>query len=131
MAGPDDNVIEKLLAAGFEVGKSKTGKLLRVDNRSSGALMTSELFAGVMQSTTVREIWFRGSCGILNEQINALSTLPRLLVLDVENSDLSNESLQRLASMTSLQVLNVRGTQVTAEQIAVTRKSMIGTRIIG
>ena len=131
MVDPDLELIEQLLATGFEVGKSKGGTLLRVDNRNSGASLPSDLFAPVLQASTLREIYLRGSSGMLNEQIEALVALPRLQVLDVENSDLNDASLQQLASMATLQVLNVRGTQVTAGQIAITRKSMIGTRIIG
>lgn len=131
MSDSDADLIVQLLAAGFEVGKSKTDKLLRVDNRNSGASMPPVLFEKVLQSNTIREVYLRGSSGILNQNIDGLCALPRLQVLDLENSDLNNDSLQRLASMTSLQVLNVRGTRITGEQIALTRKSMIGTRIIG
>lgn len=131
MVDHDLELIEQLLSAGFEAGKSKGGRLLRVDNRNSAALLPNDLFAMVLQTTTVREIYLRGSTGMLNEQINALTALPRLQVLDVENSDLNDASLRQLASMATLQVLNVRGTGVTTGQIAITRKSMIGTRIIG
>ena len=51
-------------------------------------------------------------------------------MLDVEGCTLDDVSVEKLTDHPSLQVLNVRNTQVTEACVARLRKVMIGTRII-
>ena len=59
-----------------------------------------------------------------------IAALTKLKVLDVEGSDLTDLSVEQMTECVSLQVLNVRATQVTQDCVSRLRKIMIGTRII-
>ncbi len=120
----------QLQELGCAVGRSKSGRLLRVDNRNCTTPLNSELLTSLLQCTALKEVWLRQVTGFLNSHIESVAALPRLKSLDVEGSELTDQSLRQLADCRDLQVLNVRNTQVSPACVAELRKSMIGTRII-
>lgn len=126
---------QQLLDAGFAVGKSKSGKLLRIDNREcpSGA----DLVAGsglVLQAlglaASLKELYWRDSGELPNQHIDQLCSLQKLKVLDVEGSAFNDASVEELSGNGELQILAVRGTNVTEPCVTQVRKKMINTRII-
>lgn len=127
---PDD-IVQRLQALGFETGVSRSGKLLRIDNRKTRAIPDRSLLEQALNLTTLREIYLHGPGLPLNEFAGLLASQTRLEILDVEHSAISDESLDKLQHLAGLRLLNVRNTAVTAGCIAALRKVMIGTRIIG
>jgi len=126
----DREFADRLAAAGCVVGLSKKGRLLRVDNRKCPSNLDLETLRTIVVCSAIRELYLRNLSGFLNEQVGEFASMKSLKVFDVEGSDLTNDSVERLAGNESLQVLNVRNTQVTKECVARLRKLMIGTRII-
>ena len=125
-----EQLCEDLIEHGFSVGRAKSGNVLRVDSRPCQISINSSLVARILRLTTLRELYLRGSAGI-NEFSEQIADLKKLKLLDIEASDFSDESLQRLSAMDQLELINVRDTHVTAEVVSELRKKMIGTRIIG
>ena len=121
---------QQLLDQGFAVGRSKKGRLLRVDCRGSGDPPQRELVSKIVSCEKLRELYLPGLTGCLNDCCDRIAGLQFLQVLDVEGSDLTNESADQLVSCPTLSVLNVRDTCVTPERVDELRKVMIGTRII-
>ncbi|MGI9516747.1 MAG: hypothetical protein ACR2NP_06875 [Pirellulaceae bacterium] len=121
---------DQLQELGCAIGRSKKGRLLRVDNRECPAPLAQALLVQILACSALREIWLRHVSGFLNDHIETIAALPRLKSLDIEGSDLTNESLRRLTGCRELQVLNVRQTRVSEACVSDLRKSMINTRII-
>lgn len=129
-ADTNDQLCTDLIEHGFAVGRAKSGNLLRVDSRTCKNPVHVDMLARILQSSTLRELYLRGSEGI-NEFATQIANLRKLRVLDVEGSDFSDDSLHKLSTMEQLEVINLRGTCVTPPMIAELRKKMIGTRMIG
>lgn len=127
---PDD-IVKRLHALGIETGVSRSGRILRIDNRKSLSMPDAALLAQALDAGTLREIFLHGPGQSLNEIAGILARQSRLQVLDVENTSFSDESIGELQNLAELRLLNVRNTAVTAGRIAALRKIMIGTRIIG
>jgi len=131
---PESQLAEQLIAFGFEIGKSRSGKILRVDNRQGIDQLDIQSVAPwlerVVRCSSLKELYLQDVTGALDSMVSEIALLPKLRVLDVEGSDLGDPSLQTLAKCPALQVLNVRGTEVTAKKVAELRKVMIGVRII-
>lgn len=115
---------------GCEVGRSKNGRLLRIDNRPCSTEPGRELLDRIIGCDALRELYLRDVCGFLNENFAAVAAMKKLQVLDVEGSDLNDASLEQIAGSPTLRVLNIRRTRVTDERVAGLRKKMINTRII-
>lgn len=120
----------RLQQAGCTAAVSKSGRLLRVVVPAEADASVSRLLPAVVQCDRLRELGIRGRTGLVNGHIEAISRLPRLQTLDLEGTDLSDESLIGLAGCPALKIVNVRNTAVTPACVATRRKTMIGTRII-
>ncbi len=128
---PDERALAlRLQSAGCATGISRAGRLLRVDNRSCPRSLSPELLVQILDCQRLRELCLQHIDGFLNAHIGAIASLERLRSLDVAGSDLTDQSLDELDRCRELQVLNIRGTRVTAGHVADVRKRMIGTRII-
>lgn len=121
---------DQLSKLGLSIGRSKSGRLLRVDDRDCAEPLDNESLVRVIACSALKELYLQNHSGCLNQQIQQLAALKNLRVLDLENSDFTDESVEQLAVMAKLQVLNVRGSRVTQECVVRMRKIMINTRII-
>ncbi len=130
LSSPHDDLLAELQQLGLSVGRSKSGKLLRVDFRPATSPPNPETVLRVLDCVSLRELYF-GDVFDINQFAVSLSRLGHLQVLDVAGSDFADASLTTISELPRLQVLNVRGTAVSAEQVARLRKKMINTRIIG
>ncbi len=129
-ASSESELADQLKAAGCAVGRSKSGRLLRVDNRECPNQLQPDLLRQVLACTALKELYLRGSTEFLNHSVDSILALTKLKVLDVEGSDFSDDSLEQLAACNSLQVLNVRSTAVTQACVVRMRKVLIDVRII-
>ena len=126
----ESQLAEILKTLGCDLGRSRSGRLLRVDCRSCPALPELNLLQRVLECQALRELYVPRSGDFPNSAIEQLAGLQKLKVLDLEDSDLDDKSVEQLANHAGLQVLNVRNTNVTEACVARLRKVMIGTRII-
>lgn len=126
----NEQVYHALIQRGWLVGRAKSGNILRVDSRSCPNAVNAETVTCICRLTTLRELYLRDFANI-NDFADQLAGLTKLKVLDLEATDLSDESLRKLTALNQLEMINVRQTQVNASLVAELRKKMIGTRIIG
>ncbi len=122
---------ERLARTGCRTAFSKSGRLLRIDNRDCKLSLEAATLDGIVNCDALRELTLCAVTGWLNDNVAVIAGLKNLRSLDVEGSDLNDQSLAVLADCGNLQVLNVRTTQVSRAQVTEIRKRMIQTRIIG
>lgn len=115
---------------GFITACSKRGRLFRVDSRSLTRAVNSSEMELICDSSALRELYLPNLELPVNPYVAKISEMKGLRVLDIEGSDFTDESLEQLAGLQQLQVLNVRTTNVSPACVAQLRKQMIGTRII-
>ena len=126
----EPELARQLADLGCEVGRSKNGRLLRVDQRQCPDDLDPAILRRILGCTALKELYLRNSREFINERIGEIASLPKLKVLDIEASDITDDSLARLADCPSLQILNIRQTGVSESRVAALRKIMINTRII-
>ena len=124
-----EELYQQLLALGVDIGRAKSGNLLRVDCRQGQSTLDHETLTHVCQIATLRELYLWQQTG-LDEVLQSLSDWPRFQALDLQGSDLSDQSLRLLANLSSLERLNICNTPTSESTIAELRKRMIRTRII-
>ena len=123
-------MFEQLQRLGCDVGRSKNGRLLRVDNRPCSESLPIALLQQMLSCEALKELYLRNVDEFLLANSAELAGLTKLKVLDVEGSNLDNDSIRHFQDCPALQVLNVRGTQVAESVVTELRKAMINTRII-
>jgi hypothetical protein len=120
----------RLVALGCETGVTRSGRLIRVDDRNAVDPLPSPLLDEVMACEGLREITLRRIAGPEEPYLESLRRMAALQSLDLEGTGLDDAGLETLSQCSSLRVLNVRGTRVSSGQVARLRKQMLGTRII-
>ena len=129
-SGNERELADQLKRIGCETGLSRNGRLLRVDNRACPDPLPPPLLESILNCSKLRDLYLRQIGDWLNGRMDQMVALTRLRTLDVAGSGLSDTQLDQLQHCPSLEVLNVRDTQVTPQRVAELRKRMIGTRII-
>jgi hypothetical protein len=129
---PDDEraLAESLRQLGAEVGISTTGWILRVDCRPVAQTVDDDWIGKLRGSSRLRELHLAGS-KITPACTDDLLSLKGLRVLDVENTALDDAVVERLVRLPNLNLLLVRGAQVSTNGIRAIRKNATRVRIVG
>jgi hypothetical protein len=120
---------EALRAKGVAVGLSVSGWILRCDFRAVAAQVDDRWLTALNDSPKLRELHLAGA-KITSACVDDLLSLKRLELLDVQQTPLDDDALDRLAALPCLSLLVARGTLITPSFLQSLRKRLTKVRIV-